>query len=223
MLTMSSDHAPERKQTGEPLTAEVPETNELVSGASAMIDSGTAGGPSAADRRAEARRAEARRAAAEPGALNLPAASKAPGDPGFDEAISAVEEQFGLLVNRIRVAIRDRAERVSPGLQPAAYKLLTMVVRYGSVRSSSLAELLSSDKSSVSRMVHQLESLGLLERQADPDDGRASLIVATDEGRTRVNELRVNDQAVLYRQMASWDRGDIERLAQLLGKLNDTL
>ncbi|MFZ4893886.1 MarR family winged helix-turn-helix transcriptional regulator [Plantibacter sp. Mn2098] len=215
---MSSDHAPERKQTTEPQTASVPEMSSLVSGASAVV-----GASAASEAPAVPVTSAARRAAAEPGALDLPATSKSPGDPGFDEAISAVEEQFGLLVNRIRVAIRDRAERVSPGLQPAAYKLLTMAVRYGSVRAGSLAELLSSDKSSVSRMVHQLEGLGLLERQPDPDDGRASLIVATDEGRRRVNELRVDDQALLYRQMATWDRTDIERLAHLLAKLNDTI
>ncbi|WP_431030773.1 MarR family winged helix-turn-helix transcriptional regulator [Plantibacter sp. RU18] len=140
-----------------------------------------------------------------------------------DVAIGAVEEQFGLLINRIRNGIRERAERIAPGLQPAGYKLLSMVTRCGSIRAGALAEMLATDKSAVSRLIHQLEEMGLLARTPDPEDGRASLIVATPEGVARMESTRASDQAMLYQQLSSWDEHEVRRLAELLAKLNDTL
>lgn len=140
-----------------------------------------------------------------------------------DVAIGAVEEQFGLLINRIRNGIRDRAERIAPGLQPAGYKLLSMVTRCGSIRAGALAEMLATDKSAVSRLIHQLEELGLVARTPDPEDGRASLVVATPEGARRMESTRASEQAMLYQQLATWDEGEVRRLAELLAKLNDAV
>ena len=151
------------------------------------------------------------------------AADDAAAGTAHDLAIGAVEEQFALLINRIRNGIRDRAERISPGLQPAGYKLLSMVSRSGAVRAGALAEMLAIDKSAVSRLVHQLETLGLVTKTPDPEDGRASLVVATPEGERRMESTRANDQAMLYQQLSSWDEAEVRRLAELLAKLNDTL
>ena len=46
----------------------------------------------------------------------------------------------------------------------------------------SCAELIQSDPSTVSRQVASIIKAGLVKREADPDDGRASLLVLTDEG-----------------------------------------
>ncbi|MGK9147517.1 MarR family winged helix-turn-helix transcriptional regulator [Plantibacter flavus] len=143
--------------------------------------------------------------------------------PEHDVAIGAVEEQFSLLINRIRNGIRERAERISPGLQPAGYKLLSMVTRSGSIRAGALAEMLATDKSAVSRLIHQLEGLGLLARTPDPEDGRASLVIATPEGIRRMESTRASDQALLYQQLAAWDEHEVRRLAELLAKLNESL
>ena len=83
--------------------------------------------------------------------------------------------------------------------------------------------MLATDKSAVSRLIHQLETLGLVTRTPDPEDGRASLVVATAEGERRMESTRASDQAMLYQQLSSWDEAEVRRLAELLAKLNGAL
>ncbi len=67
----------------------------------------------------------------------------------------------------------------------------------GPMRSGAIAESLGFDPSTVSRQVATLVRDGMLERRADPDDGRASLLVLTaradavlaEQARARVNRL----------------------------------
>jgi len=97
-------------------------------------------------------------------AATLPAAP----EQASDAAISDVEEQFTRLFNQVGTAMRDRAERIHPDLQPGGYKLLTTIVRSGPIHAGALAAMLYTDKSVISRQVKILEDLGFVERQADP-------------------------------------------------------
>ena len=138
-----------------------------------------------------------------------------------DHAIAAVEEQFTILFNRVSAGMRDRAARVHPDLQPVGFKLLSTLVRTGPVHAGALAGMLSTDKSVVSRQVRILEELGFVERQTDPSDRRASFLVATPAAIEKVNEARAADQAQLYRNLRQWGATDVERLGELLARLND--
>ena len=51
------------------------------------------------------------------------------------------------------------------------------------MRVSDLAACVELDASTVSRQIKQLEDKGIVERTADPADGRASLVRLTDDGR----------------------------------------
>ncbi|KRC50400.1 hypothetical protein ASE16_05015 [Leifsonia sp. Root227] len=137
-----------------------------------------------------------------------------------DEAIASVEEQFTLLFNRVSVGMRERAAGVHPDLQPVGFKILYSLVRSGPTHSGSLAEKLSTDKSVVSRQVRILEDLGFVERRVDPADRRASYLVATVAAIEKVNEVRASDQQLLYSNLRTWDRGDVEQLAALLSRVN---
>lgn len=140
-----------------------------------------------------------------------------------DLAIAAVEEQFSTLFNRVRAAIRERALGVHPDLQPAGYKMLSALVRSGPAHAGELAELLATDKSVVSRQVRLLEQLGFVERQADPADRRASYLVATEAAVARIGLVKAEDRATLYRGLGTWPIDDIDRLAALLGRLNESM
>ncbi len=139
-----------------------------------------------------------------------------------DEAIGAVEEQFTILFNRVSAGMRERSARVHPELQPVGFKLLGTLVRTGPTHAGALAGMLQTDKSVVSRQVRALERLGLVERRTDPDDRRASFLVATPAAIERVNEVRASDQAQLYRSLRQWDPADLVRLAELLSRLNES-
>jgi hypothetical protein len=86
--------------------------------------------------------------------------------------VRALEGEFSELITRMRRLLMENAERVSPGMLPGAYKVFTTIVRRERVSQSTLAEHLVVDKGQLSRAVRELEQLGLIQRESDPDDGR---------------------------------------------------
>ena len=81
--------------------------------------------------------------------------------------------------NGMRQQLVGKSPTSGDGVEWAAYGLLFQLVGTGPQRSSTLAETACVDPSTVSRQVAQLVKAGLVERQSDPEDGRASLLVAT--------------------------------------------
>src|SRR6478609_8851624 len=106
--------------------------------------------------------------------------------PGSTSTTAALGEQV-LRLHRAFNSMRQQLVGKSPtsgdGVEWAAYGLLFQLVGTGPQRSSTLAETACVDPSTVSRQVAQLVKAGLVERQSDPEDGRASLLVSTDRGR----------------------------------------
>ena len=148
------------------------------------------------------------------------ASDAATGNLGLDPTIT-VEAQLGILISRIRSQLRDRAAFVHPDLQPAGYLILSMLVRSGPSTGGTLADALGMDKSSVSRQVTVMEALGLVERTADPADGRAHFLVASPTAHGAIARIRTEHQVALYERLRSWPSGDAEKLAELLTRLNE--
>jgi len=144
-------------------------------------------------------------------------------DRGLDDAIAQVERGFTELFRHVKSTLKDRAARVHPQLQPFGYHVLGAVVRHGPLHATRLAEMFSTDKSAISRTVSQLETMGLVSRETDPNDKRAAFVVATDEGRRRVDAVVASDREVLYERLRGWPREDIDRLGDLLSRLTETL
>ncbi|HEX8520265.1 MAG TPA: MarR family transcriptional regulator, partial [Pseudonocardia sp.] len=78
-----------------------------------------------------------------------------------------------------------------------------------------------SDPSTVSRQSAHLVRLGLVERVADPADGRATLLVATDEGRRVFDENRALRNRRIAGLMADWPESDRQTFARLLTRFTD--
>ena len=138
-------------------------------------------------------------------------------------AIGDVEHEFSLMFNRVRGVMRERAEQVHPDLQPLGYKVLAAVVRGGRMHAGAIGELLMTDKSTISRTVKQLEELGLLAREADPEDGRATYLAATPIAVERVTRVRTDNEEQWRSRLSEWELDDLRRLADLLAKVNSTL
>lgn len=135
------------------------------------------------------------------------------------EAVRALEAEFGELVNRFRRMIAENAQRLSPGMLPAAYKVFTTIVRRESITLSALAENLMADKGQISRTVRELEQLGLIQRTPDPDDGRSSLLSPTADGLARLAEARAPQESSLVDALEEWPIDDIRNLSRLLHAL----
>jgi DNA-binding MarR family transcriptional regulator len=77
-----------------------------------------------------------------------------------------------------------------------------------------------SDPSTISRQVAQLVRLGFVERTADPEDGRATLLAATDEGRRVFEENRRIRNERIAEMLADWSVADRRNLAELLDRFS---
>lgn len=144
-------------------------------------------------------------------------------DPDRGRAAEAVERELALLMRRSRSMAMSLAARIHPELDSAAYALLLLIDDHDSVRATELVEQLGLDKSTLSRQIAQLHRLELVERVADPHDGRARLVQLTDSGKQRLAEVRRERRGKLREHFRTWSTSDLEALSTLLGRLNQDL
>jgi DNA-binding MarR family transcriptional regulator len=109
------------------------------------------------------------------------------------------------------------------GIESAAYVVLAVAVVAGPQRLTALAEAVHADPSTVSRQAASLVRHGLLERRADPADGRASLLVATPEGVRVFEDNKRLRSKMLATALGEWSVTDLAALTVLLDRLNTDL
>lgn len=89
------------------------------------------------------------------------------------------------------------------------------------VRLKDLAERLRIAPRSATEVVDQLQQKGLVRRDADPSDRRATLLVATDAGEQLFAEVSANRRDKSNEYFARLSDEDRAQLARILGKLRD--
>ena len=72
-----------------------------------------------------------------------------------------------------------------------------MLQDLGPLRAGDLVTRLGQDKSTVSRQVAKLVELGLVDRTADPVDGRAQVLAPSPEGSARLARIRAARRVAL--------------------------
>ncbi|MCP2169899.1 MarR family winged helix-turn-helix transcriptional regulator [Goodfellowiella coeruleoviolacea] len=138
-------------------------------------------------------------------------------------AAQAVERELSVLFGRARSLSLALAAQVHPGLDAASYALLVHLNDTGAARAVDVVDRTGLDKSTVSRQLARLVELGLVERVADPSDGRARIVQLTEDGRRRLAEARTDRRRRLRSRLTSWSAEDMRTLSRLLGRLNDDL
>lgn len=111
-------------------------------------------------------------------------------------------ERFRLVV--LRLARRIRTNSVDE-LTPSQQALFASVVKNGPATIGRIAELEHVQPPSASKIVANLESRGLVERQADPDDRRCSLIAATPAGYDYLDGVRAAGRTWVAAHLAALD------------------
>lgn len=128
------------------------------------------------------------------------------------------------LIRLMRLIERTQAQYQADhadAVERATYHLLVHLVKDGPRRAGALAEAVHSDPSTISRQIGHLVKLGYVERTADPEDGRATLLAATDEGRRIFEHNRRLRNESIARMLASWSEEDRAVLSELLGRFTD--
>lgn len=95
-------------------------------------------------------------------------------------------EKFSFIIASINRSLHKIAaeEMVSYGLKGSfAFYLAAMHSRPEGVTAAQLSELCERDKAAVSRVLSEMESMGLIKREGAAEKNYRTLIVLTDEGR----------------------------------------
>ena len=101
------------------------------------------------------------------------------------------------------------------GMDKSAFVLLATLSGLGECRSSALAEAVLSDPSTVSRQVAGLVKDGLVERHADPADGRASVLAVTEAGRKLIKDRRRQRNQAIEEMVSELPDEDFKNFAEL--------
>ena len=136
------------------------------------------------------------------------------------EAFGRLEREIALLLRRARVISERLAGELHPDLDGAAYGLLALLQDLGPLRAGDLVARLGQDKSTVSRQVTKLVELGLVDRTADPVDGRAQVLSPSAEGSARLARIREARRARWAADLSDWPTDDVATLAELLARIN---
>jgi DNA-binding MarR family transcriptional regulator len=140
-----------------------------------------------------------------------------------DDHLADTEAVLNQILRFLRLSKRAHARFAAAqadGIEQAAYYLLAVLATEGPQRTTTLAELVHSDTSTVSRQTAALVRHGLVQRQADPDDGRASLLVATPEGqRCFEHQYRARTEQMAA-VLQGWTSDDLRTVASLMERLN---
>jgi DNA-binding MarR family transcriptional regulator len=125
------------------------------------------------------------------------------------------------LIRLLRALGRLKARFGPEGLERPAYAMLSCLVQDGPQRTGKLAELLHAEASTISRQTRSLVAHGLVERRADPVDGRACVLAATTDGVRVFEENRRIRSRRLAGILAGWPEADRAVLTDLLERLID--
>jgi DNA-binding MarR family transcriptional regulator len=130
------------------------------------------------------------------------------------------------LASRLRLAIARTARRLRQeaggDLSPSQTAALATIEQQGPLTPSELAAAERVQRPTATRIIARLEAGGLIERAADPADGRACLVTVTARGRELLQRLRGRKNAYLARNLRDLDADDLatlERAAEILERV----
>ena len=137
--------------------------------------------------------------------------------------LARIEAEVGVLIRRVKRVIGDRARQVHPDLHPMTYLLLSHLAAAGPMRAADLSDAFGMDKGGVSRQVQSLVDLGLVERQPDPEDRRAAVLAASDDGIARLAEVSRARSDRFADRLSEWSDTDLSAFADQLAVYNAAL
>jgi DNA-binding MarR family transcriptional regulator len=131
-----------------------------------------------------------------------------------DESLA---DLFWLVARRMRRLGRDSGEHWE--ITPGQFRALGVLMRHGSMRLSALSEHLRIAPRSTTEVVDGLQERGLVSREADPTDRRATLVTLTPQGEEVGAKLRAARQAEAERFFGSLPDQDRAELTRILRSL----
>jgi len=134
-----------------------------------------------------------------------------------DDADESLFETFWAVARRLRHTTRESLEPWD--ITPGHARALSVLMRHGAVRLSVLSEHLHIAPRSTTEVVDGLEQRGLVRREPDPSDRRATLVAVTDRGSDvgrAIKRARRAEGEKLFGALSPADRAELTRILGLL-------
>lgn len=142
------------------------------------------------------------------------------GSVGGEVDADDVPELLVAVVRRIRHEARRDLDPL--GVTPAQMRALRTVAHCGgAARMSAIADRLGIARRSVTDVVDDLASRGLVDRNDDPADRRAVVVTMTPAGKELFRAVARRRRDAAERLLGVLDEADRARLAELLGSVLD--
>lgn len=130
--------------------------------------------------------------------------------------------QIGLVARQWRRAVDQRLQPFD--LTEATWMPLVHLAReHRPIQQKDLAATLSLDRSAVVCVLKYLESLGLVERQQDPDDGCAYELAATTRGREPVRQVESVSDSLELELLSAMPVAYVAAARRVIGQLSSLL
>lgn len=137
-------------------------------------------------------------------------------DQGADLVVSLAQ------VVKLLRAVNVSMPRFHESLEPSTHPIL-FAVHDEPARVTDLADRIHTDLSVISRQVHHLESIGLVTKVADPDDGRARLVMLTAKGSEIVDSVLAGRGRWMADLLADWTPEQTEAFRSTLDQFAQSL
>jgi DNA-binding MarR family transcriptional regulator len=129
----------------------------------------------------------------------------------------SLADMFWAVARQLREASQ---ETLAPwDITPAQLRALRVLSRNGPIRLSRLSDKLHIAPRSATEVTDALESRGLVERQPDLTDRRATLVQLTEHGRSVLDAIRAARGSEAERLFSQLSPADQAGLARILGQL----
>ena len=127
------------------------------------------------------------------------------------------DEYTARLSKLVRLLIRETA---GTGMSRTSLSVLATLRDAGTARITELAETEHVAQPSMTTLVSRLEKQGLVQRRADPQDGRAVAVVLTPAGRAELERMTAARIELLAHRLESLTPGERTALAAALPALD---
>lgn len=131
-----------------------------------------------------------------------------------------LETELSLMWRQARTQSAALAHQVHADLDIGGYSLMVALDTDDVHRAAELVTQFGVDKSTISRQIAALESLGFVERAPDTSDRRALIVRLTGTGREVLHAVREARRGAIREILDEWSIDDVHALGELLGRLN---
>lgn len=137
----------------------------------------------------------------------------------------ALEKQLGQFVSALRLELVANIEKALEGteLTAAQYRVVVVLAHNERLTMAHLCETLEYDRGAMSRLIHRLESKGLINKEPCVKDKRLVYLTLTEQGKVIFPELQPRVEGVYRRALSEFSEQEKRQFGRFLAKSLNSL